>query len=137
AERGLDRGEGRLCLRTVRAPGFRRCGTPAAFSPQYLAALARKIDRAKAGCQIVRHPDNETGFAVLRDADQRDHAGAELLLAFVGEAFQILDVDAFDRARHQLDVADHAHAVRFAARFGAAAHRELLARVGEITFEPL
>src|SRR4029077_21227599 len=123
AERGLDRGEGRLCLRTVRATGLRHVGTPAALSTQYLAALARKIDRAKAGCQIVRPPDNETGFAVLRDADQRDHAGGELLLAFAGEACQIVDVDAAECARGPVDASAHPRAVRFAARFKRAAKR--------------
>ena len=59
-----------------------------------------------------------------------------MFLAFIGEAFQILDVDPFDRPRHQLDVADHADAIR-AIRLGAATHRQLLARVSQFALQPL
>ncbi len=67
-------------------------------------------------------------------ADERDDAGPELLLAFVGEALQILDLDAGHRARQQLHVADHAHAVG-AVRLAAAAHRQPLLGVRQIAFE--
>ena len=40
-----------------------------------------------------------------------------------------------DRARHQLDVADHAHAVRSPPALAAAAHGELLLGVGELALE--
>src|SRR5262249_30413207 len=67
------------------------------------------------------------------DADDGDDARAQALLAFVGEAAQVLQVDAFDRARQKLHVADHAHAVR-ALRAGAA-HGELLLRLRKLAFE--
>ena len=78
------------------------------------------------------------GLAVLGNADDRDNAGADLLLAVVNQALQILGLDAFDRAGEQLDAAGFAHAaVRRCAIAGAAAHRELLARLRQIALQLL
>src|SRR5262249_62128802 len=71
-------------------------------------------------------------FAV--EAGYRPHARADPLVAIVDEALEILDVDAVDGSREQLDLADGADAV---AGFFAAAHREPLAGLGEIALEAL
>ena len=97
-----------------------------------------QIDRAEARGEIGGDADHDAGLAVLGDADDGDHAGADLLLAVVDQALEVLGLDALDRARHQLDVADFAHAAgRRRAIAGAAAHRELLARVRQIALELL
>ena len=69
------------------------------------------------------------------DADNGDDAGAELFLAFVHQALEVLQLDALDRAREELDVADdRTPSAPSLAR--AAAHRELFLRVGQFAFEP-
>src|SRR4029079_11401925 len=111
--------------------GLRHVGPPA-------AALAAKrcrrnldqIDRAEARGEIGGHADHHTGLAVLGDTDDGDHAGADLLLAVIDQALEILSLDAFDRARQELDVADFAHAAGHSGAIGGTAtHRELLARI--------
>ena len=69
-----------------------------------------------------------------RDADDGDDAGAEALLALVGEALQVLHLDARDRARHQLDAGDVARPDRSPP--AAAAHGELAARLRQLALEP-
>ena len=60
--------------------------------------------------EIVGHADHGRGLAVL-DADQRDHARAQLLLDRVGHALEVLARHAVQHARDQLDAADLAHLV--------------------------
>src|SRR5262249_31185981 len=60
--------------------------------------------------------------------------GPELLLALVGKALQVLDVDPGNRTRHQFDVAHHAHAVGAIAP-GTATHGELLLDLGELALK--
>ena len=98
---------------------------PPPLPPSASAPLRTRSMALKRLDQVRRDADHDAGLALLGDADDRDDAGADLLLALVGEALQVLDVDAGDRARHQLDVADAAHAVA-AAGLRAAAHGELL-----------
>src|SRR5262249_60034825 len=83
--------------------------------------------------EVVGDADHDAGLALLGDADDGDDARAQALLAFVGEAAQVLEVDAFDRARQKLHVADHAHAVR--ALRAPPAHGELLLRLRKLAFE--
>src|SRR6185312_17543233 len=88
--------------------------------------------------EVGRHADDDTGLAVPGDADDSDDAASQLLLAVIGKTLEILHLDAFDRARHQLDVADLAHAGRSAVTGSrAAAHGELLARIGQLALELL
>src|SRR5262249_43258417 len=87
--------------------------------------------------EIGGDADHDAGLAVLGDADDRDHAGADLLLAVVHQALEVLGLDALDGARQQLDVADLAHARATTVRGGAAAHGELLARIRQVTLELL
>src|SRR6266851_8674392 len=63
-----------------------------------------------------------------------DDAGADLLLALVDEALEVLEVDAIDGTREQLHVPDRANAV---VRPAAAAHGELLPGLAEIALEAL
>jgi len=60
-----------------------------------------------------------------------------LFLALVGEAAQVLELDARHGTRQQLDVANAAHVVGRARGFAAAAHREFLTRVGQFALELL
>src|SRR5205814_10249633 len=101
-----------LRLGAVGAAGLRHVRpTAAALAAQRFGALADEIDGVEAAHQVRGDADHDAGLALLGDADKRDDAGADLLLAFVGEAFQVLDVDAGHRARQELDVSDAAHAV--------------------------
>src|SRR4051794_37878459 len=111
AQRGLDGRERRVGFGAVRAARLRHVGTSAALPAKHFPALAHEIDCAKARSEIVGNAHNNARLAIFRDADQRDYPRPELPLAFVGEAFQVLDIDAFDLARHQLDVADGSNAL--------------------------
>ena len=104
---------------------------PPPLPPSASAPLRTRSTALKRAGEVRGDADHDAGLALVGDADDGDDAGADLLLAFVGEALQILDVDAGDRARQQLDVADAAHAVA-AAGLRAAAHGELLSRIGQI-----
>ena len=84
---------------------------PPPLPPSASAPLRTRSTALKRAGEVGGDADHDAGLAVVGDADDGDHAGADLLLALVGEAAQVLQVDAFDRARHQLDVADAAHAV--------------------------
>src|SRR5262249_60265411 len=119
---GFARGPG---LRAVGSPALRHVRAPAAaFAAERLGTLAHQIDGGEARREVVGNADHDAGLALLGDADDGDHPRAQALLAFVGEAAQVLEIDAFDRARQKLHIADHAHAIR-ALRAGAA-HGELL-----------
>ena len=58
--------------------------------------------------QVVGHADHQPGLAVAH-ADDGDDARADLLLALIDEAAEILRRDAFDRARQHVDRADLLH----------------------------
>src|SRR5580704_5252472 len=125
ADGALDGGERGLGLGAVRAAGLRHVGAAAAaLAAEHLGAAPNKINGAEPLRQIGRDTDDDAGLALAGDADDSDDAGADLLLAFIGEAAQILDVDALDRARQKFDLADGAHAVGRAAggAVDAAAH---------------
>src|SRR5262249_6175342 len=121
---------------STRSARLRHVGTAAAaLAAQDLRTLAHEIDRAETLREIGRHAHHKAGLAVLGDADDGNDARTELLLALVGKPAQVLQVDALDGARHEIDVADLAHAVVGAA--AAAAHGDLLARFGEIALQAL
>ncbi len=82
---------------------------PPPLPPSTSDALRTRSTAEKRVHQIGRHANHDTCLAVLTGRDQRDHAGPELFLAVIGEVLEILDLDAFDRTRHQLDAADIAH----------------------------
>src|SRR5262249_15608904 len=135
-QRRGDGVERRLRLAAVRAAGLRHVGAAAAaLAAERLRAPAHQLDRVEALGEIGRDPDHEARPAFIGHADDGDDTGADLLLAVVGEALQILDLDAGHRAGQELDIADLADAVLAGA--SAAAHRELAPRVGEFALEPL
>ena len=83
----LDRRERGLGLGAVGAAGLRHVGpAAAALAAERLGALAHEIDGGEARGQIGGDADHDAGLAVLGDADDGDDAGADLLLALVGEA---------------------------------------------------
>ncbi len=84
---------------------------PPPLPPSASAPLRTRSTALKRDVRSSVTPTTMPALPSPGDADDRDDAGADLLLAFVGEAAQILDFDAVDRARHQLDVADGAHAI--------------------------
>ncbi len=112
---------------------------PPPLPPSASAPALHEIDGAPRLGQVVGDADGEARLAVLGDADDGDDAGADLLLAVVDEAAQILRVEALHGAREELHVADAAHAGRppAPARRGAAAERDLLLGVGELALELL
>src|SRR2546429_9525874 len=94
AERAGDRSERRVGLPATGAAGLRHVGaSAAAFAAQRFRAFLDEIDGRVTCREIGGHADDEAGFAFLRHADDCDDAGAELLLAFVCQALEILDVD--------------------------------------------
>src|SRR5262249_24450927 len=106
----------------------------AALAAEDLGALAYQIDRGEARGEVVGDADDDTGLALLGDADDGDHPRAQALLALVGEAAQVLQINALDCARQKLHVADHAHAIG-ALRPSAAAHGKLLLSLRKLAFE--
>src|SRR5262249_17853679 len=97
-------------------------------------AAAHQIDRIEALHQIRRDGDYKAGLAVARHAHDGDHSGADLLLAVVRKALQVLDLDARHHTGQQLHVANLAHAV--APRTLAAPHSELAPGVGHFALQP-
>ena len=93
-------------------------------------ALKREVRSSVTPTTMPALPSSDT-------ADNGDDAGADLLLALVGEAAQVLELDAGDRARDELHAVDLTHAVGAARRGRAAAHGELLPRVGQFALELL
>ena len=126
AERGGDGGERGVRLGAIGAAGLRHIRTStAAFAAERGSTFFHQIDRGKPRGEIVGHPDNDPCFTFVADADDRDHAGTEALLAFIREAAQILEIDALHGARDELDIADDTYAIAFlGAR--AATERKLL-----------
>src|SRR5258708_7407059 len=108
--RFFDCRQRRVGLGSVGAAGLRHVGpAAAALAAERLGCHAYQIDRVVARHQVRRDADHHAGLAVFGHADNGDDAGAELLLAVIGKTLEILHLDAFDGARHQLDVADLAH----------------------------
>src|SRR6185437_16667800 len=75
----------------------------AAFAAERLGALAHQIDRAEARREVRRYADHDAGLAVVGRADDRNDAGAYPLLALVGEAAQVLEIDARHRAAEEIN----------------------------------
>src|SRR6185436_16505271 len=91
AERGLDRLQCVIGFRAVGPAGLGHVGPPAAaLAAQRLGALANEIDGVEAAGEVRRDADDDASLALIGDADDGDDAGADLLLALVGQAFQIL-----------------------------------------------
>ena len=67
---------------------------PPPLPPSTSDALRTRSTAEKRDGQIGRDADHDAALAVLAGRDQRDHARADLLLALVGEALEVLDVDA-------------------------------------------
>src|SRR4051794_22432744 len=90
SERRFDRLQRSLRLGTV-GPARLRHVRPAAatFAAQGFGALAHQIDGIETLGQIAGHADHDAGLAVVTRRDDRDDAGAELLLAFIREAAQV------------------------------------------------
>ena len=82
---------------------------PPPLPPSACRADLDEVDGVVGCDQVVGDADGEAGLAVLGDADDGDDAGADLLLAVVDQAAQVLGVEPLHRARHQLDLADGAH----------------------------
>src|SRR5271154_4924747 len=99
AERRGDYGKRGVSLRSVGTAGLRHVRPPAAaLAAEHFGRLAHEIDGVKAGDEIVGDTDDDTGLAVVGNADDGDDAGADFLLTLVSEAAQVLQIDAFDRA---------------------------------------
>ena len=109
---------------------------PPPLPPSASAPLRTKSTALKRADEIVGDADDDAGFAILGNTDNSDNPGADLLLAFVGEAAEILQVDALDRAGHEFDVADDADAVG-AVGLSSTAHGELLLRLRQFAFDTL
>ena len=82
---------------------------PSAATPAFTSSTALRLFG-----EIVGDADHGRGLAVL-DADQRDHARAQLLLELVGHALEVLARHAVQHAADQLHAADIAHLVGRAA----------------------
>ena len=61
-----------------RRPAPCRAAAAAALAAEGCGGDLDQIDRAEARSEIGCHPDHDAGLAVLGDADDRDHAGADL-----------------------------------------------------------
>src|SRR5437764_8181344 len=118
----LDRRQRRVRLGAIRPAGLRHVGpAAAALAAERFGTLAHQFDRVEARREIGGDADDEAGLAVLGDADERDDAGADLLLAVVDQALQVLGLDALDRAGQKLDAARFAHAAGRSPAIGRAA----------------
>src|SRR5208282_6637844 len=124
-------------FRSVGTAGLRHVRPPAAaFAAKRLGALAHQIDGVEATDEIVGDADDDAGFAILGNTDNSDNPRADFLLALVGKAAEILQVDALDRACHEFDVTDDAYAVG-AVVFSATSHGELLLRLRQLALDAL
>ena len=117
-------------------PACAMSGRPPPPLPPSASAPLRTKSTALKRQKIVGDADDDAGFAILGNTDNSDNPGADLLLAFIGEAAEILQVDALDRARHEFDVAYDADAVG-AIGLSSAAHGELLLRLRQFAFDAL
>src|SRR5262245_39494276 len=101
-DRSFDRLERGLGLRGVGPARLRHVGTAAAaLATKRLGTLLHEVDRIEALGEIAGDAHHDAGLAIAAHANDRDNPRANLLLALVGEAAQVLQVDAFNRARHQ------------------------------------
>ena len=83
-------------LRRIGTAGLRHIGPAAAtLAAQRLGAFAHEVDGVEALDQIVGDADDDAGLAVVRNSNNSDNTRADLLLAFVSEAAQILQIDTF------------------------------------------
>src|SRR6266566_838037 len=130
----FDRFERGVCLGAVRTASLRHVrAPPAPFAAERLGAFAHQVDGGEAGGQVSRDADHDAGLALLCDANDGDDTGTQALLAFVGEAAQVLEIDALDRARQKLHVAHETHTVRVLR--STAAHGELLLRLRQLALK--
>src|SRR6266496_3670986 len=90
-------------------PAWAMSGLPPPPLPP--SASAHQLDSVVARGEVRRDPDDDPGLALPGHADDGDDAGADLLLALVDEALEVLEVDAIDGTREQLHLADRANAV--------------------------
>src|SRR5208282_4193955 len=124
-------------FRSVGTAGLRHVRPPAAaFAAKRLGALAHQVDGVETRDEIVGDSDDDAGFAILGNTDNSDNPGADLLLAFIGEAAEVLQIDPRHRPRHEFDVADDADAVG-AVGLSSTAHGELLLRLRQFAFDAL
>src|SRR5688572_24739548 len=94
-KRRFDGRESSLGLRSVGTAGLSHVAASAsALATELLGADAHESDRVVFCRQVVRNGHHDAGLAVIGNADDGDDAGAEALLAFVGEALEILHLDA-------------------------------------------
>ena len=70
---------------------------PPPLPPSASAPLRTRSTALKRCNEIVGDADDDARLAIAGDADNGDDAGADLFLAFVGEAAQVLKLDAFQR----------------------------------------
>ena len=105
---------------------------PPPLPPSCSDAARTSATASKRVGQVLGDADDDAGLAVLGDADDGDDAGADARLGLVGQALQILHLDAADGARQQLRAGDVADRVLGRP---AAAHGELLARLGQLAVE--
>src|SRR6516162_3527087 len=90
-KRDRDGGERRLRLAAIGTAGLRHFGFPAtAFPAQRLGSLSYQIHGGKTRREIRRNTNHHTGLAVGSLADNGYDARADVLLAFIGQAFQFL-----------------------------------------------
>src|SRR5271169_4839327 len=95
AECRFNRRQRGIRLRGVGTTGLRHIGpAAAAFAAKRLGAFAHQVDSIEALDQIVGHADHDAGLAVVRNSNNSDNTRADLLLAFVSEAAQVLELDA-------------------------------------------
>ena len=78
--------------------------------------------------------DHHACLAVVAGADERDDAGAEALLAVVGQRFRSLGETPLDRAADEADAGDRLGLAAGAGR-RAATERQLLLRLGQLALE--
>src|SRR5262245_24175628 len=91
----------------VGASGLGEVGAAApAFAAERFRAHFDQLDGIVSGGEVFRHADNEAGLALIAYADDGDDARAQLFLAVIDEAAQILRRHALHRPRKKLDLAD-------------------------------
>src|SRR5262245_55928684 len=101
-----DRFKRRLRLGAVGTAGLGHVGTAAAaLAAERFGAATHEVDRVETPHQIGRDADHEASLTVACDPHDGDNAGADMFLAVVRKAPQILDLDSRHDTSEQLDVA--------------------------------
>ena len=91
----------------MRAASLRHVGTAAAARAAELdGRRANQLDRVKAACQIWRDADDDAGFPVAVDADNRNDPGTKAQLRLIGKRFEFLHRNSGDDARQKFHAAD-------------------------------